>query len=298
MLGYRKRQASGAEYFELEFPSAFDLAGDNRHSIKCQGQIFDVDEKGRTSAVFKDITPLVANGRCAMTRCAAALVHPSIGSAVEDLKVPASELTAQDWDLYHNCAEILPYYWKLEADLQSNMTWVLKEALTAADLSKISPVGNTDGAVVGLGIAPWIGVVEFKRTQETAEVQLARYVRDQLAIFNAQPTVAWQTTASPCAALEIVGNEMRLKAFWFETTVCAANLGAAEVRLDSTLEQRRAGAALLRAWLRLLGALHRFQLEGVVQQEGLQDLLRTGVPYALAYNDRFTGIFELRKHRV
>lgn len=60
----------------------------------------------------------------------------------------------------------------------------------------------------GLATAPWIGVVESKRVQPTAE-QLARYVRDQLANFDEHPTVAWKTTVSPCAALEIVGNEMR-----------------------------------------------------------------------------------------
>ncbi len=110
-------------------------------------------------------------------------------------------------------------------------------ALTAAGLSHILPLRNTDGAVLvgargtidmihtncqltmtlliyvpcmqGLPAAPWNGVVEFKRTQENAELQLARHVRDPFVIFNAHPTVAWQTTASPCAALEIVGNEMR-----------------------------------------------------------------------------------------
>ncbi len=78
----------------------------------------------------------------------------------------------------------------------------------------------------------------------------------------------------------------RLGAFWFEKTICAARLGSAEFRLDSTLEERRAAATLLRSWLQLLGDISRAQQSAIVERPELRSWLREGLPYDLAYDDR------------
>ena len=95
----------------------------------------------------------------------------------------------------------------------------------------------------------------------------------------------------------------RLGAFWHEVTVCAARLGCVELRRNASMEERRAGAALLRAFLHLMKRLQTFQaelnalLEGQASQASashmqtarpLPDaaLFRAGIPHVLVSSCR------------
>ena len=55
----------------------------------------------------------------------------------------------------------------------------------------------------------WIGLLEFKRTQGDAELQLARYFQEYLRIRVENRARAVCTSLVPCVALEVVGNELR-----------------------------------------------------------------------------------------
>ena len=53
----------------------------------------------------------------------------------------------------------------------------------------------------------------------------------------------------------------RLGAFWYEETACAARLGCVELRRNASVEERRAGAAMLRTFLHLVKRLQASQAE-------------------------------------
>jgi len=55
----------------------------------------------------------------------------------------------------------------------------------------------------------WVGVLECKRMQGDAELQLARYFQDYLRVpvENKAPVVCM--SLMPCVTLEVVGNELR-----------------------------------------------------------------------------------------
>ena len=95
----------------------------------------------------------------------------------------------------------------------------------------------------------------------------------------------------------------RLGAFWYEATACAARLGCVELRRNASMEERRAGAALLRAFLHLMKCLQTSQaelkavLEGQASQVSalhmqtarpLPDaaLFRAGIPHVLVSSGR------------
>jgi hypothetical protein len=160
----------------------------------------------------------------------------------------------------------------------------------------------------------WVGILEFKRMQAPAELQLVKYFYDELNLRRRHYQHAMKTTRAACVSLEVVGNEMRydskrqlyfmsllcrlalppptgayysrLGAFWFEKTICTARLGSAEFRLDSTVEERRAAATLLRSWLQLVGEISEARQSPITERPELETWLTEGVPYALAYNAR------------
>jgi len=55
----------------------------------------------------------------------------------------------------------------------------------------------------------WIGVLEFKRMQGDAELQLARYFHKYLSDRVGNRTQAVCMSLMPCVTLEVVGNELR-----------------------------------------------------------------------------------------
>jgi len=57
-----------------------------------------------------------------------------------------------------------------------------------------------------------------------------------------------------------------------------------EYRLDSSLEEKRSGALLLYSWLVLLKELHEFYEK--LSWQGQCEVMRSGIPYALAYQNR------------
>jgi hypothetical protein len=77
----------------------------------------------------------------------------------------------------------------------------------------------------------------------------------------------------------------RLGAFWYESVVCSARLGFADVRLDSPIAEQRAGARLLHVWLSLVRQLHDFY-ENLPQSALLSPALREGMPYPLRASNR------------
>ena len=95
----------------------------------------------------------------------------------------------------------------------------------------------------------------------------------------------------------------RLGAVWYEKTACAARLGCVELRRDASLEERRAGAALLHASLHLVKGLEASQAElrAAFDEHACQAsmpnmqpprppldaaLFRAGVPYVLVSDGR------------
>ena len=96
----------------------------------------------------------------------------------------------------------------------------------------------------------------------------------------------------------------RLGAFWYEETACAARLGCVELRRNASVEERRAGAAMLRAFLHLVKRLQASQaeLKAVLGRELSQAsaphmqparplpdaaLFRAGVPHVLVSDGRY-----------
>ena len=96
----------------------------------------------------------------------------------------------------------------------------------------------------------------------------------------------------------------RLGAFWYEETACAARLGCVELRRNASVEERRAGAAMLRAFLRLVKRLQASQaeLKAVLEREVSQAsaphmqparplpgaaLFRAGIPHVLVSDGRY-----------
>ena len=69
----------------------------------------------------------------------------------------------------------------------------------------------------------------------------------------------------------------RLGAFWYEECIGAARFGCVELRKDASVEECRAGAALLRAFLHLVKGLHAAQLELSVALVG--ELLQASMPH-------------------
>ena len=179
----------------------------------------------------------------------------------------------------------------------------------------------------------WIGSLEFKRMQASAELQMLEYYRIMLRKQQDEEDPTLHFSTMPLAALEVVGNELRfalhhalvpalraamsfigmraehcspmcrLGAFWFEETACAARLGCVELRGDADIEECRAGAALLRAFLHLVKGLNTSQAEliavldehaskaSVPHMQSLRPLpepvlLRAGIPHVLVSNDR------------
>ena len=55
----------------------------------------------------------------------------------------------------------------------------------------------------------WIGLLEFKRMQGDAELQLARYFQEYLRIRVENRARAVCMSLMPCVTLEVVGNELR-----------------------------------------------------------------------------------------
>ena len=92
----------------------------------------------------------------------------------------------------------------------------------------------------------------------------------------------------------------RLGAFWYEETACAARLGCVELRRNASVEERRAGAAMLRAFLHLVKRLQASQaelkaaLDAQTSQASAQParplpdaaLFRAGIPHVLVSDGR------------
>ena len=95
----------------------------------------------------------------------------------------------------------------------------------------------------------------------------------------------------------------RLGAFWYEETACAARLGCVELRGNASVEERRAGAAMLRAFLHLMKRLQASQAELKATLEGQRSqasaphmeparplpdaaLFRAGIPHVLVSDGR------------
>ena len=180
-------------------------------------------------------------------------------------------------------------------------------------------------------LGAWVGSLEFKRMQASAELEMIAYYRLMLQKERNNPAVHFSSV--PSAALEVVGNELRfaphhsrllntassyaihlygrrgcspvcrLGAFWYERTACAARLGCVELRRDASLEERRAGAALLRAFLHLMKGLEasHAELKAAVDEHAGQTsmphmqsarplsdaaLFRAGVPHVLVNDGR------------
>ena len=92
----------------------------------------------------------------------------------------------------------------------------------------------------------------------------------------------------------------RLGAFWYKETACAARLGCVELRRNASVEERRAGAAMLRAFLHLVKRLQASQTElkaalnAQTSQASAQParqlldaaLFRAGIPHVLVSDGR------------
>ena len=103
----------------------------------------------------------------------------------------------------------------------------------------------------------------------------------------------------------------RLGAFWYEVTACAARLGCVELRNNASIDERRAGAALLRAFFRLMKGLETSQaeLKAALERQITQvsaphmqparplpdaALFRAGIPHVLVSDGRCKSIQSVR----
>jgi hypothetical protein len=59
----------------------------------------------------------------------------------------------------------------------------------------------------------WLGVLEFKRQQAPAELQLVRYYHDSMKEHLQPSSPAWINTRMACATLEVVENELRYRSY-------------------------------------------------------------------------------------
>ena len=55
----------------------------------------------------------------------------------------------------------------------------------------------------------WVGLLEFKRMQGDAELQLARYYLSHVRSHRQHETPVYRATSLPCVTLEVVGDELR-----------------------------------------------------------------------------------------
>lgn len=135
--------------------------------------------------------------------------------------------------------QILGVYYTTEAELQSSVTTAVNQVLSRCSLGRIVAVEKTDGVLqvrtcrptpaalsaacsvvcclfrclllFGKGPdASWLCVLEFKRKQEGAELQIARYYYDFIrALARESSPLLVKYPHLPCISVEIAGNDMR-----------------------------------------------------------------------------------------
>ncbi|KAA6428922.1 MAG: hypothetical protein FRX49_01032 [Trebouxia sp. A1-2] len=168
------------------FATASDYSnGENITPAKAQLQTIIGREKQRVAGEFRVGDPLAVNGRCQKRCLPVPLVCEAFGKYEPALRhCKAYQLTEADWCLYHDLRKVLPFYWPYEKSLQSAVLQALRSAEHGLGRSsfgaqnlRVTNQTESDGHIIGI---TEVGILEFKRVEGPAELQIAKYCMRQM----------------------------------------------------------------------------------------------------------------------
>ncbi|DBA86104.1 TPA: hypothetical protein ACH3X1_005623 [Trebouxia sp. C0004] len=291
LRGTAQVKSSAPDPLDTErFASASDYSkGENITPAKAQLQTIIGREKQRVAGEFRPGDPLAVNGRCQKRCLPVPLVCEAFGKYEHALRhFEAYQLTEADWCLYHDLRQVLPFYWPYEKSLQSAVLQSLRSAEHGLGRGsfgtqnlRVTNQTESDGHVTGI---TEVGILEFKRVEGPAELQIAKYCMRQMRDMRSSSSRLYQHSFMPMATCEVVGSELRFGAVWFESSLCATHFECIDMRLNASLAHERRVAVAIAGWMQLLldlntAALKIFEIE--VQATARMAVFRKGFPYVL-----------------
>ncbi|DBA81237.1 TPA: hypothetical protein ACH3X2_007050 [Trebouxia sp. C0005] len=271
------------------FATASDYSnGENITPAKAQLQTIIGREKQRVAGEFRVGDPLAVNGRCQKRCLPVPLVCEAFGKYEPALRhCKAYQLTEADWCLYHDLRKVLPFYWPYEKSLQSAVLQALRSAEHGLGRSsfgaqnlRVTNQTESDGHIIGI---TEVGILEFKRVEGPAELQIAKYCMRQMRDMRSASSRLYLHSFMQ-ATCEVVGSELQFGAVWFESSLCATHFECIDMRLHASLAHERRVAVAIAGWMQLLhdlntAALNIFAIE--VQATARMAVFSNGFPYVL-----------------